>query len=144
MVRGEPITLFGDGTTSRDYTYVADIVKGISAALDYSGSLYEVFNLGSGRPVDLLRMVAALEQSLGVQAQVKYQAEQPGDVRQTYADIGKARRILGYEPGTCLEPGIRQFVEWFESKPPSAPPSAMDTGLVAAARSYMESSRSLP
>jgi UDP-glucuronate 4-epimerase len=140
MVRGLPITIFGDGTTCRDYTYVADLVNGILAALDCSSSSYEVFNLGSGRPVALLQIVAALEQSLGVQAQIEYRAEQPGDVRQTYADISKARRMLRYEPETSLESGISQFVEWFESKRPSAG----NSGPVAAAPLYMESSESLP
>lgn len=113
IVRGEPIVVFGDGTTSRDYTFVGDIVQGIAAALEYSGSLYEVFNLGRGWPTKLLEMVAALEQSLGLRAELQYQAEQPGDVRQTCADIAKAQRMLGYEPTTSLESGIGQFVEWF-------------------------------
>ena len=113
IARRKPIAVFGSGTACRDYTYVADIVRGISAALDYSGSLYEVFNLGGGRPTSLLEMVAVIEQSLGLRAELQHQAEQPGDLRQTHADIGKARRLLGYEPATSLASGIRQFVEWF-------------------------------
>jgi UDP-glucuronate 4-epimerase len=116
MVRGEPVTVFGGGTTCRDYTYVADIVEGISAALEYSDSSFEVFNLGSGRPVGLLQMVAALEESLGLRARIQHRAEQPGDVRATYADIGKARRMLGYAPASSLASGMRRFAEWFRAR----------------------------
>jgi UDP-glucuronate 4-epimerase len=115
MVRGEPITIFGSGTTCRDYTYVGDVVKGISAALEYADSMYEVFNLGSGRTVDLLQMVATLEQSFGLRALLRHQPEQPGDVRTTYANIDKAQRMLGYEPASSLAFGMSQFAEWFRA-----------------------------
>jgi UDP-glucuronate 4-epimerase len=111
---GWPIPVFGDGTTRRDYTYIDDIVAGVRAAMDYDQSKYEVINLGESRTVELRELIGLLEQALGRQAEIDRQPLQPGDVPQTFADIGKARRLLGYDPQTQIEKGIGKFVEWFK------------------------------
>jgi len=111
---GKPIPVFGDGTTRRDYTYVDDIVAGVRAAMDYGASAYEVFNLGESRTVSLSELIALLEKELGREASIDRQPAQPGDVPQTFADISKARRLIGYDPRVPIEEGIRRFVEWFK------------------------------
>ena len=113
---GRPIPLFGDGTTRRDYTYIDDIIAGVRAAVDYRGSLYEVFNLGESRTVELRELIALLEKELGKSALIDWQPAQPGDVPQTFADVSKARRLLGYEPRTQIEEGVRRFVGWFRAR----------------------------
>lgn len=110
---GKPIPVFGDGTTRRDYTHVDDIIAGVRAAIDYEQTKYEVINLGESRTVELRELISLLEKELGTRAQIDWQPPQPGDVPQTFADISKARRLLGYEPQTQIEDGIRLFVEWF-------------------------------
>ncbi len=110
---GKPIPVFGDGTTRRDYTYVDDCIAGVRAAIDYAASDFEVINLGESRTVELREMISLLEQELGQRAIIDRQPQQPGDVPQTFADITKARRLLGYNPQTQIEAGIRRFVEWF-------------------------------
>jgi UDP-glucuronate 4-epimerase len=107
--------VFGDGSTRRDYTYVADIVSGIRAAMAYDGAPFEVVNLGNHRTVTLNEMIAALEQALGVPAVIERLPLQPGDVPQTYASIDKARALLGYEPATSFEEGTRRFADWLRS-----------------------------
>jgi UDP-glucuronate 4-epimerase len=109
---GRPIPVFGDGTTRRDYTYVDDIIAGVRAAMDYRASLYEVINLGESRTVELRELIALLEREIGRAAIIERQPPQPGDVPRTFADISKARRLLGYDPQTPIEEGIRCFVEW--------------------------------
>ena len=111
---GRPIPVFGDGTTRRDYTFIDDIIAGLRAAMDYEASRYEVINLGESRTVELGELIALLEKELGQQAQIDRQPAQAGDVPQTFADIGKARRLLDYNPQTPIEEGIRRFVEWFK------------------------------
>jgi UDP-glucuronate 4-epimerase len=113
MTQGKPIPVFGDGTTRRDYTYIDDILSGVRAAMDYSKSEYEVINLGESRTVELRELVMLLEKELGVKAKIDRQPLQPGDVPQTYADITKGRRLLGYNPQTQIEDGIKKFIEWF-------------------------------
>jgi UDP-glucuronate 4-epimerase len=117
LSEGKPIPVFGDGTTRRDYTYIDDILSGVRAAIDhvadYSASDYEVFNLGESRTVELRELISLLEKELGVDAKIDQQPLQPGDVPQTYADISKARSLLGYNPQTQIEVGIQRFVEWF-------------------------------
>ncbi len=110
---GRPIPVFGDGTTRRDYTFVDDIVAGVRAAMDYRQSAYEVINLGGSRTVSLGELIALLERELGREAVIDRQPPQPGDVPQTFADVSKARRLLGYDPRTPIEEGLRRFVEWF-------------------------------
>lgn len=117
---GQPIPVFGDGTTRRDYTYIDDIIAGVRAALDYTASDYEVFNLGESRTVELNELIALLERNLDRRAVVNRQPMQPGDVPQTFADISKARRLLGYRPQTQIEEGIRRFVSWFRREEEAA------------------------
>jgi UDP-glucuronate 4-epimerase len=109
----KPIPVFGDGRTRRDYSYIDDIIAGVRAAIDFDQTNYEVINLGESRTVELNELISLLEQELGQKALIDSQALQPGDVPQTFADITKARRLLGYNPQTQIEDGIRKFVEWF-------------------------------
>jgi UDP-glucuronate 4-epimerase len=113
--RGEPVPMFGDGGTLRDYTYVGDIVDGIVRALDRCDG-FHLYNLGHASPVSLRDMIAALGGVLGKPVQVRQLPEQPGDVRKTHADITLARLELGYEPKTPLREGLARFVEWFRSE----------------------------
>ncbi|MGH9971882.1 MAG: SDR family NAD(P)-dependent oxidoreductase [Pyrinomonadaceae bacterium] len=114
--QGKPIPVFGDGTTRRDYTFIDDIIAGVRAGIDYAKSPYEVINLGESRTVELSELISLLEQELGQKAIIDPQPTQPGDVPQTFADINKARRLLGYNPQTPIEDGIERFVEWFRSE----------------------------
>ena len=113
---GKPIPVFGDGTTRRDYTYIEDIIAGVRAAIDYTASDYEAINLGESRTVELRELISLLERELGREALIERQPMQPGDVPQTFADISKARRLLGYNPQTQIEEGIRRFVGWFKGE----------------------------
>lgn len=120
MLADEPVPLYGDGRTRRDYTFVADIVAGIRAAMDYDATRYEVINLGGGRPVTLLEMVHALEGAMGKQARIQWEPDQPGDVPQTYASIAKAETLLNYQPRTRLDEGITLFLGWLRAAEASA------------------------
>jgi len=113
---GKPIPVFGDGTTRRDYTFIDDIIAGVRAAIDYDKSDYEVINLGESRTVELRELISLVEKELGVTAKIDRQPLQPGDVPQTFADITKARQMLGYNPQTQIEDGIKKFVEWFQNR----------------------------
>jgi UDP-glucuronate 4-epimerase len=114
MRRGDEIPLFGRGDTRRDYTYVDDTVAGIRAAMMYDRSNYETINLGNDHAVSLAELVAALESVLGYRARTRQLPEQPGDVPQTWANIDKARTLLGYRPQTRLEDGLTRFAEWLD------------------------------
>src|SRR5215204_4346399 len=114
--QGKPIPVFGDGTTRRDYTYVDDIIDGVTAAIHYDRSDYEVINLGESRTVELNELISLLEKELDAHATIDRQPAQPGDVPQTFADISKARALLGYDPKTQIEEGLHRFVEWFRMK----------------------------
>lgn len=113
MRLGKPIPVFGDGSTKRDYTYIDDVIAGVRSAIDYDKTDHEVINLGESRTVELRELISLLEKELGTTAKVDRQPLQPGDVPQTYADITKARQLLGYNPQTQIEAGIQRFVEWF-------------------------------
>lgn len=119
MTAGAAIPLYGEGSTRRDYTYVADVVQGLRAAMRYDASPYEVINLGNHRSVTLAELVGALERTLGVRARITRLPEQQGDVPQTYASIEKARTLLGYEPTTPLEEGLSHVAAWLNER--SAP-----------------------
>lgn len=110
---GTPIQMFGDGTTRRDYTYVDDIIQGVRASIDYTGGMHEVFNLGESQTIELKDLISMLEQNLDMHAIIERQPMQPGDVPITFADISKARELLGYNPTTKIADGIPKFVEWF-------------------------------
>ena len=112
----EPITVFGDGTTRRDYTYIDDIISGVRAAVDYDQSEYEIVNLGESRTVELSELISLLEKVLNKKAIINRMPIQTGDVPQTFADVTKARQLLGYNPQTPIELGITHFVEWFFSQ----------------------------
>jgi UDP-glucuronate 4-epimerase len=112
IMAGKPIPIFGDGSTRRDYTFVEDIVGGILGALDYSASPYEVINLGNHQTVSLTEMVSTIEFALNKKAVRQILPEQPGDVPQTWADIVKAKDLLGYYPQTSFPDGIAEFVGW--------------------------------
>ena len=109
----KPIPVFGDGTTRRDYTYVDDIIAGVRAAIDYDRTNYEIFNLGESQTVELKDLISLLEENLGKKAFIERQPMQPGDVPLTFADISKARALLGYDPRTKIEQGIPKFTDWF-------------------------------
>jgi UDP-glucuronate 4-epimerase len=115
---GKPIPVYGDGSMGRDYTYVDDIVAGIVAALEYAPEPalpFEVFNLGNCRPVRLAELIALLESATGKKARQDRLPHQPGDVPITWANIDKAKRLLGYTPKTSMEQGLRNFVAWYRS-----------------------------
>jgi UDP-glucuronate 4-epimerase len=110
---GQPIDQFGDGSTRRDYTYIDDVIQGTMAALQYQGPLYDVFNLGESETIQLKELISAIENALGKKAKVNRLPEQPGDMPLTYADISKARKLLGYKPTTKLSEGLQKFIDWF-------------------------------
>jgi UDP-glucuronate 4-epimerase len=113
IATGRPVQVYGDGSTRRDYTYVGAIVAGVRAALGYDRSRYEVINLGNNATVTVVEMIRAIEEALGTRATIEWLPEQPGDVRQTWASVAKARDLLGYEPRTPFTEGIRRFGEWY-------------------------------
>lgn len=115
ITEGQPIQVYGDGTTRRDYTYIDDVIQGVRASMDYDGSIHEVFNLGESETTELTRLIELLEENLGMKAIIDRQPMQPGDVPITFADISKAKKLLGYDPKTKIENGIPKFVEWFRS-----------------------------
>jgi UDP-glucuronate 4-epimerase len=133
MLRGEPITLFGDGSSERDYTYVDDIVGGVEGALELTGgeAMFEIFNLGESQTTTLLRLVKLLSDAMGVEPRIEWKPPQPGDVERTFADVAKARRLLGYAPRVPVEVGIPRFVEWVreaETAPRAGAPGRAATG----------------
>ena len=111
---GQPIPMFGDGTTMRDYTFIDDIVQGICAAITYNKTPYEIINLGGGEPITLKRMIETIEKTIGKPAIINKLPMQAGDVDKTVCDWSKAQRLLGYSPQTSFEEGIKKFVEWSE------------------------------
>lgn len=114
--RGEELTMYGEGTTRRDYTYIGDIIAGILGALSYveqKDRVYEVVNLGTNRTITLRDLIASLEQEIGTKALIRTLPNQPGDVEQTYADVSKANRLFGYRPQTDFAEGIHKFVTWY-------------------------------
>jgi UDP-glucuronate 4-epimerase len=112
---GEPIPVFGDGSMMRDFTYIDDIINGVVAAMD-ACSGYEIYNLGESRPVRLDVLISEIEKALGRKAKINRFDVQPGDVKQTYADVGKAMAKLGYEPRTEIAVGLERFVKWLRNK----------------------------
>ena len=115
ILQGKPIPVFGDGSTRRDYTYIDDIISGVRAAIDYRKTMYEVINLGNNQTISLREMIDGLEAALGTRAVRQPLPEQPGDVPQTWANVEKARTLLGYEPRTRYDEGVRRFVAWLRA-----------------------------
>jgi len=117
----QPIPVYGNGETGRDYTYVQDIVGGIVSAADYvmnNQGVYEIVNLGNSHPVKLMELVNTIENILVKKAIINWQPMQPGDAEFTYADISKAQKLLNYHPSTSLEEGLRNFIGWYNSLMP--------------------------
>jgi len=115
ITTGRPIPVFGDGSTSRDYTYVSDTVDGVMACLDREFG-FEIFNLGESQTVSLAYLIELIEKALSQKAVINRQPLQPGDVPVTCANIDKARARLGYAPKVKIEQGIPQFVNWFKNR----------------------------
>jgi len=130
IIEGKPIDVFNHGKHTRDFTYIDDIVEGVVRTLDRvpggdvafdpmhpnpgsSRAPYRVYNIGAHRPVELLRYIEVIEQSLGRKAEKRLLPLQPGDVPDTYADVDSLVRDTGYAPGTTIEVGVRKFVEWY-------------------------------
>ena len=110
--------MYGDGTTSRDYTYIDDIVDGIIKSCDYvenNDNVYEIINLGSNNPISLKEMINTIGEVLNVEPNIEVLPMQPGDVDRTYADITKANKLLGYNPSITFKEGIEKFVEWYKN-----------------------------
>jgi len=114
VLAGQSIPMFGDGSTRRDYTYVGDIVDGVVRAIDRCQG-YEIYNLGESQTVTLAQMIAEVGRACGREPRIDRQPMQPGDVLVTYADVSKARRMLGYAPRTDIRAGIEAFVAWYRS-----------------------------
>ena len=116
---GSSIPFFGDGSSGRDYTFISDIVSGLLAVLDFEPAIcagnakFDIINLGNSHPVTLNQLVEMLEAATGKRALRKPLPPQPGDVPITWADISKAKRLLGYDPQTPIEKGLAEFVSWF-------------------------------
>jgi nucleoside-diphosphate-sugar epimerase len=114
-----PITIYGDGSTSRDYTYVDDITEGVISAMNYLSAkqnVYEIINLGNQHPVKLSELISSIEELSGKKLQLQHLPMQAGDVDRTFADIEKAKRLLNYQPKTKLKEGLKKFYDWFQKK----------------------------
>jgi len=114
----EPIVLFGDGETARDYTYITDTVQGILKALDYcmnNQQVYITLNLGNNNPVKLIELVNLIYNAMGKEKNIHFEPMQPGDVDITFADIEKARQVLGYAPSVDIKTGIGNFIGWMSA-----------------------------
>jgi len=111
---GKTISVYGDGSARRDFTYIDDIIDGVLRSIDLDCA-YEIFNLGESETTDVRSLIALLEKSLGKKAIVEYLDPIPGDVPLTCADISKSRAVLGYDPKTKIEAGIEKFARWFKA-----------------------------
>lgn len=119
MAAGESIPMFGDGTSERDYTYITDILDGIEGALGLLSrepGVFEVVNLGGARTISLRDMIDHVAVAMDVQPRISRMPAQAGDVRQTYADVSKAERLLGYRPSMPFTEGLRRFAEWYRAE----------------------------
>ncbi len=113
IAAGKPIPMFGDGSTSRDYTYIDDIITGLRTAMGRCDG-YRIYNLGGSHPVSLCDMIAAIERVTGKQATIDQKPMQPGDVNRTWADLSRSKAELGYEPTTPLEEGLAKQWQWLQ------------------------------
>ncbi len=120
IVKGEPVQIYNHGDMMRDFTYIDDVVSGVLSVLAHppvetaAGPAHRVYNIGNNKPEKLLDFVAVIEKSLGLEAQRELLPMQPGDVKETFADIDPIRRDVGYEPVTSLKEGLPKFVEWYQ------------------------------
>ncbi len=115
ILADQAIDQYGDGRTARDYTFIEDIINGVMAAKSYTGSDFEIINLGGSAANTLSQLIAGIEEVLGRKAKINYLPDQPGDVPLTFADVSKANQLLGYSPGTPLRQGLQKYVEWVKS-----------------------------
>ncbi|HRG67899.1 MAG TPA: GDP-mannose 4,6-dehydratase [Saprospiraceae bacterium] len=115
-IEQQPIELYGDGSSIRDYTFVSDIVDGICGIAFHPELNYEIFNLGNGKPVKLIEMVEELQNALQTKIEIKFIEKQAGDVDQTHADIAKANVYFGYQPKVSFKQGVAEFVKWFKKR----------------------------
>ena len=120
ILEGRPIEVFNDGDMKRDFTYIDDAVPGVAAALDNPPDAagrapHRLYNIGNERPEKLMRLIAVLEDAIGRKAKIDFRPMQPGDVKETCADISASRRDLGFAPATAIEIGVPRFVEWYRS-----------------------------
>ncbi len=138
LARGLAVPRFGDGSTARDYTYVDDIAAGVLAALD-AAAPFEIVNLGGSRTTTLARLIELVAGALGVEPRIEEFPLQPGDVPITFADVSKARGMLGWEPRVPIEEGIRRFVAWYREE--RMPGSAPGTSAPRAASSHLRPPR---
>ncbi len=119
MLEGKPIPMFGDGTTSRDYTYVDDIVDGTIRSMNYlltHENVYDIFNLGGSHPISLKSLIDIIAKELGVTPEIDELPMQAGDVNITYSDFSHAKEVLDYNPQVQIEEGIHEFVKWYKAK----------------------------
>ena len=116
ICEGKTISIYGDGSSKRDYTYIGDIVDGIIKSMEYllkNENIYEILNLGNSNAVSLKEMVETIENELNIKAEKEYLPMQAGDVLKTYADISKAEQLIGYSPSVTFGEGIKRFVKWY-------------------------------
>jgi UDP-glucuronate 4-epimerase len=117
ILAGEPIHVFNGGDMRRDFTFIDDIVKGVIAVVDGPptgpGAPYRLYNIGNHRAEPLMRFIAVIEQALGRKAEIVFEPMQPGDVKETFADIGAIQRDFGFQPSTAIDQGIPRFVDWY-------------------------------
>jgi UDP-glucuronate 4-epimerase len=104
--------MYGDGSSRRDYTYIDDLIEGILAAV-HRHQGFEIYNLGESQTTPLSELIALIEEALDKKANIERLEPQPGDVSMTYANVTKARRMLGYEPKVNIKEGIKRFVRWY-------------------------------
>jgi len=115
VLNGKQLEIYGDGSSSRDYTYIDDIISGLVSGIDNIKG-YEIINLGNSKTVKLIELVRLIEKTAGRKADLKFMDSQPGDVFTTYADIRKARKMLKYSPGTDISEGLDRFIKWYKGK----------------------------
>jgi len=116
IISKKPLPVYGDGSMMRDFTYIDDIIQGLTAAIDKCKG-YNIYNLGESRPISVNDLISKIENSLGKKAIIEHQPPQPGDVNRTFADITKARNDLAYNPTTDLSTGLAKFTTWLNQKP---------------------------
>ena len=115
IFKDETIEIYGDGSSSRDYTFIEDIISGIENSIERVDG-YQIFNLGNSHSVKIIDLIRIIEQKTGKKADIRFTEPQPGDVFTTYADIRKAKKMLKYQPKTDIDDGIEKFVSWYQSR----------------------------
>lgn len=116
IYQNKAIPVYGDGSFQRDFTYIEDILDGVLKAIDFDKSDFEIFNLGESQTYSLTTLIKLLEEKLNKKAKIDYQDKVLGDVPITFADVSKAKELLGYNPQTKLEDGLDKFIAWFLEK----------------------------